>query len=69
MNFAIAQGTRIGGRHIEVKQADPTMALAIPSRPRSYHRPAPTAPAASAATPRRAFVVEHVPGRRFTGNH
>jgi RNA recognition motif-containing protein len=74
--IAALNGTKIDGRKIEVRKADPEMALAIPRPPRSrpsFHAaaPAPRAPAAPAA-PRSAapaspsFVVERVRSRRVT---
>jgi RNA recognition motif-containing protein len=69
--IAVLNGTEVGGRRIEVRRADPEMALAIPSRlapPRfdsPPRRPSTAAPAAPAKAPR-PFVVERVtlPPRR-----
>lgn len=60
-NDAIAalNGTKIGNKKIEVRAADPEMALTIPKPPRRQ-REAYSAPVAS----RRPVVVEHAPRRR-----
>jgi RNA recognition motif-containing protein len=75
--IAALNGTKIGSRKLEVRQADPTMALSVPGRLRARpHRAAPAstgglaphraAAGGAPAVPRRAFVVEHVTARRLT---
>ena len=65
--IAALNGSEVGGRKIEVRQADSQMALNLPSKQRP-RRPAPPPPdsdaAAPSTAPRRAFVVERVPARR-----
>jgi RNA recognition motif-containing protein len=68
--IAALNGNKIGGRKIEVRKADPNMALSIPKpKRRPPAAPAPTAPSAPAASdtppaPARSFVVERLPARR-----
>ena len=57
-------GKQIGGRRVEVKIADPNMAITLPRPRRAVHGPgydaAPfSTPAAVAAPPRRPVVVEY----------
>ena len=71
---AALNGSEIGGRKIEVRLADPEMALTIPTRlgqprfdaaPKRMTRPA-APPAPMAVKPQRTFIVERVslPPRR-----
>lgn len=65
-------GKQIGGRRVEVKMADPNMAIALPKPRRPVHGPgydaAPfSAPAAVAAPARRPVVVEYRRPRVIAG--
>lgn len=66
---AALNGSQVGGRHIEVRLADPNMSIGIPGDPnagRETHRRAPSAPAATVSRPRPTFQVEHRPLRPRT---
>ena len=63
---AALNGSQVGGRHIEVRPADPNMSIGIPGDPnagREPHRRAPPPPAATVSRPRPTFQVEHRPLR------
>jgi len=71
---AALNGSQVGGRHIEVRLADPNMSIGIPSEPNggrdhasrepTYRRVAP--PAATVTRTRPTFQVEHRPLRPRT---
>ena len=63
---AALNGSQVGGRHIEVRLADPNMSIGIPGDPnagRETHRRAPPAPAATASRPRPTIHVQQRPHR------